>query len=825
MPSAQLDMKKQTSISSFFGSTSTGLDASVRKQGTDETFTPPPAPKRTKNDIPIPSDNCDIGLIEDIASLNADEKCKLLRKHFVPGENYNFPTTLYQNKNRRFSVDWLTKKEYAGLVYSKAKEGGYCIYCCLFGSSDLGILSTSPLTDMKHTHARLGAHYGTDKKEPKKTHLEAHEKVLQFLNVHENKQKTVVELSNKNALEKIERNRTVLSSVIKTVLLCGRQNIALRGHRDDSRHISDPDINSGNFQALIDFRMDAGDSVLSDYLATGPKNATYRSKTIQNSIILAIGDKIVGDLINEIKSSQFYSISADEKADTSHSEQLSVVVRFVDCNKDIREVFLGFVEVSSDTTGLGLSSIIKKTLEAWGLSLENCRGQTYDGAGGMAGAQSGCAARITADFPLAVYTHCYSHCLNLILNDCAKSTLVRNMVDCAEKVYKFFDNSPKRTDYLENVIKEVCPSTKQRLKQMCRTRFVERHDAFEVFVELYPAIERCFSDMSTSQNFNRETTSDATTLLAAITQFQFIVTLITVKNCMGYTKGLSKKLRGRSEDILSAYNSIEIVKATIKSVRSDINAVFSSWFEEITNLAAQNGIAPSKPRTCNRQTQRGNYPADTPEEYYRRSLVIPYIDGLISGLETRFSTLSVIASEPLKLIPTNVQNTTLNDLKSFINQYKQDLPSPCGISSELLLWKTHCSQVIANLGKDDKKPNTAAQALKLCNEDDFPNIFMMLKLVCTLGVTSCECERANSELGLLKTYLRSTMTQSRMNGLALMHVHYGLTSKEGFIDWGFTFTSLTSRQGDRVIKWTKNHMTRPHRQSMELGPPSCHSQA
>jgi hypothetical protein len=41
-------------------------------------------------------------------------------------------------------------------------------------------------------------------------------------------------------------------------------------------------------------------------------------------------------------------------------------------------------------------------------------------------------------------------------------------------------------------------------------------------------------------------------------------------------------------------------------------------------------------------------------------------------------------------------------------------------------------------------------------------------------LTSCKCERLNSELSLLKTYLRTTMGQSRQNGLALMHVHYSL---------------------------------------------------
>ena len=72
------------------------------------------------------------------------------------------------------------------------------------------------------------------------------------------------------------------------------------------------------------------------------------------------------------------------------------------------------------------------------------------------------------------------------------------------------------------------------------------------------------------------------------------------------------------------------------------------------------------------------------------------------------------------------------------------------------------------------KPKTVAGALKICCKTDFPNIFIILKIIATLGVTSCECERSNSELSLLKTYLRTTMGQSRLNGLALMHVHYSL---------------------------------------------------
>ena len=54
----------------------------------------------------------------------------------------------------------------------------------------------------------------------------------------------------------------------------------------------------------------------------------------------------------------------------------------------------------------------------------------------------------------------------------------------------------------------------------------------------------------------------------------------------------------------------------------------------------------------------------------------------------------------------------------------------------------------------------------------FPNTSILLRLICTLPVTSCECERSISVLRRLKTYLRTTMGQERLTGLALMHVHY-----------------------------------------------------
>ncbi|XBI41833.1 hypothetical protein VPH35_126239 [Triticum aestivum] len=52
--------------------------------------------------------------------------------------------------------------------------------------------------------------------------------------------------------------------------------------------------------------------------------------------------------------------------------------------------------------------------------------------------------------------------------------------------------------------------------------------------------------------------------------------------------------------------------------------------------------------------------------------------------------------------------------------------------------------------------------------DWYPNIFIVYHILFTVLVTVAWPERIFSEVELLKNYLRSTMTQERLNGLATL---------------------------------------------------------
>ena len=283
----------------------------------------------------------------------------------------------------------------------------------------------------------------------------------------------------------IKQNREVIKSVSKCVEVCGKMGLALRGHRDDST--ADPNSNKGIFQTLIKFRQEAGDTVLKTHFETCGKNATYTSKTVQNELINIMGEQIRDDIIDEIKKARFYSILCDEVTDCSNIEQLTIV-RFVDEQATIREEFVQFCSTER-TTGEVIASTILSKLNDWGFDIEDCRGQGYDGASNMSSARVGVQGRLFGLNPLALYTHCCSHILNLVIVKACTIPMIRNMAGTITKASYFFQNSAKRQRMFEKVIDRSETDTgKKKLHDLCSTRWVERHEAYENFFSLYECI-------------------------------------------------------------------------------------------------------------------------------------------------------------------------------------------------------------------------------------------------------------------------------------------------------------------------------------------------
>ena len=291
-------------------------------------------------------------------------------------------------------------------------------------------------------------------------------------------------------------NQAMASRVSLVIVFCGCQNITICGHRDDvtdiERDIDDLEYH-GNFRALLNFRVDAGDKVLAEHLATAPRNATYISKTIQNQMINILADQIHSKIVENIKAAKWYTVIADKVTDMSNKEQLSLVLRYVDLSTLlVREDLIGFIECNTGITGRDSAHKITSSLQEFSLDLSNMRGQAYDGDGNMACAVNHTAALISAQYPLALYMHCSSHCLNLAVVKTLQITSVRNMMGMIERVHTFFQLIQRDRLALEKAITDIQPASRvHKLKDMCRTRWLQRIDAIDVFKCLHKCVVTC----------------------------------------------------------------------------------------------------------------------------------------------------------------------------------------------------------------------------------------------------------------------------------------------------------------------------------------------
>ena len=148
-------------------------------------------------------------------------------------------------------------------------------------------------------------------------------------------------------------------------------------------------------------------------------------------------------------------------------------------------------------TGEAIASAILDVLPKWNLNIKDCRGQGYDGASNMSSVRRGTQALLLEECPLAVYTHCRAHCLNLAIVHSCDQPLIRNMLGTLKETCNFFKYSPKRNNLLLCVIEKDSPDAKKTtLKNMCKTRWVERHEAYEVFFALFLCIMRALEVMA-----------------------------------------------------------------------------------------------------------------------------------------------------------------------------------------------------------------------------------------------------------------------------------------------------------------------------------------
>ena len=213
---------------------------------------------------------------------------------------------------RKIQSHWFITNSW--LRYSMKKEGVYCAPCHLFGGKDVTSknrsLSAVPISDPSNIGKIIKSH------ELSALHSASCEAAHNFIAVCDGKMRDITSSLSSAHEELVEKNRNILMAIVDTIILCGKQNIAIRG-REEER---------SNFAALLTLQA-KNNPVLQDHLEHGNPRTKYTSPTVQNEIISICGDMITKKLVDACNSAPFFGFIADEATDAATMEQMALVLR------------------------------------------------------------------------------------------------------------------------------------------------------------------------------------------------------------------------------------------------------------------------------------------------------------------------------------------------------------------------------------------------------------------------------------------------------------------------------------------------------------------
>ncbi|CAH0558722.1 unnamed protein product [Brassicogethes aeneus] len=669
--------------------------------------------------LPSVGQSEDIGNFVNASSIQDKQKYDLLKRPYKPSPDYDFKQDVELNK-RPFIYKWFD--QYDWLVYSKVLKGALCKYCVLFPptlthGSTLGAFVIRPFIKYKDFHMHSKNHSSSA------WHKDSAIRAKNFIDVLSNKKPDILSLIDEGRKIFWKIGKKILP-IIKTIVFCGTHDMPLR----------ESNKNSGNFTDLLKFRIDAGDNTLESHLCNAAGNSKYTSHRIQNEIISLSGQKILTNIVEEANSYKYFSVMADETADISGHEQLSIGIRYVyeKNNKfTVKEEFLGFIKLEKLNADSIACSILE-FLEKSGLNMDKLVGQGYDGCSTMAGQIHGVQKIIQDKYKKAFYFHCASHRLNLIIND----------------IIVFFRESTLRRNLIPNI------------PLFCETRWTAKYKSLRVFAEHFNTIFKTLFDIKTGEIvMNSSTTKRAAQLWAAINSFTFVICLMVASKYSNILEPVANTLQGISINFVDVYYHINLITNTCEKHRLEVDMAFTETFANAFSTCETHNIELSKPRICERQTHRSNYESDSAKDYFKKSLFIPYLDHLIISLKTRFSQEHKIAFSLFNILPKNIKSL---DIKSFAPKVG-NLYNIENLESELNIWKEYVSQ------SQIDKSITIEDLIGHCTF--FPAIKDSCMLLLTLPCTTCTIERSFSTLRRIKTWIRSTMGQDRLVGLALLSIH------------------------------------------------------
>ncbi|XP_029375732.1 uncharacterized protein LOC115054602 [Echeneis naucrates] len=537
-------------------------------------------------------------------------------------------------------------------------------------------------------------------------------------------------------------NRQSLATVFRLAALLGKKNSSLSHLSDDDRELFIQELSMCHwFGRENKCTLSIGDDEMVNLLINGIRDV----------------------ILKEIQESPFFSLITDKPVKIANKTHLPVFVRYVGESAPKVE-FMGFLPFDEnchiDTQAKNLAKILT---EEWGLPMSHCRGQAFMHLG--SGYQS--LKKMSLDFlksyPLSVVTPSESCGLAHWLAGSVPCPSVAKMLDIAEDLLLFFDESPCLEGQLAEAVDGLLNMPREALEEIpetCCSRWKKREDFFDILSDTLEGILSCLDAVSSSTTGAQS--MHAQVLSTALRNMDFIVTLVILKNACAPLRNCSTVFRcGNPADILCEAEKIPSIIETLNKMLENVSTFHSTWFEQAFQLASK--VAPE--HVC--FSEEANH-YESPELYYKENLSVPLLKSLIDEMQYSFSEGHLKALSILSLLPScNPQPVLSDSTDKPFSPYLKDLPEPEAAEQEINAWASVWSEQY----QDVAPPTSIAETLVHPESKNHPTVSLLLRLVAVLPSVSMECDLMKTTLNSMRDLLKNTLYKGSRTDHVLLLSH------------------------------------------------------
>lgn len=427
-------------------------------------------------------------------------------------------------------------------------------------------------------------------------------------------------------------------------------------------------------------------------------------------------------LLKELCNIKYFTIVAEKELEIDGQPYIPVGIHYLDKQDVQREPILAYIPLTTNIA-LFVDTLTVALSQKWGLNMAFCRGQVLVRPGSSISQMRQASTLLSQRLP---------HALSFLSPLTPKSLLaslsslreVKCSFECFEQMLGWFFEDDQRHVRLHNAVVHLFQTDERKTSELKSklggNQWAMSHEILALTTDILEAVFYCLNEMGDSE----ANAAQAQSFLSAIQNFDFVLTVVIMRNILSLTKNLNQSLQGNSYDVYQAVSSLSDVLSPLSEMRSCVETHHQTWFQEAVALVAKLQVTVQHPSL--------QPPSDV---HYREDISREAIEYCIAEVEG-LSHDVLSALHCLQVVPYVMSKVEgcCTDFE-FVRVFQNDLPDPNSLQDELQRWKDRWQSSIA---AHQHLPDTVLGTLQTSDIQSFPNILTILRLLAALPWSSVQ---------------------------------------------------------------------------------------